>query len=73
MHRFALGGLLFTEKLGEDVANYIKSKDICKLKGKVVELVTLILGGFSIDLESYFFNWNIINKRKKQTKYNQRR
>ena len=49
MHRFALGGLLFTEKIGEDVANYIKSKDICKLKGKVVELVTLILGRFSID------------------------
>ena len=26
-----------------------KRKDICKLKGKVVELVTLLLGRFSID------------------------
>ena len=27
----------------------LKRKDICKLKGKVVELVTLLLGRFSID------------------------
>ena len=50
MHRFALGGLLFTEKIGEDVANYIKKERIfANIKGKVVELVALVLGRFSID------------------------
>ena len=40
--------LLFTENKGEDIVNYIK-EDIYKLEGKVVELVTLLLGRFSID------------------------
>ena len=39
-----------TENKGEDVANYIKKGRIfANVKGKVVELVTLILGRFSID------------------------
>ena len=42
------GWLLFTENKGEDIVNYIK-EDIYKLEGKVVELVTLLLGRFSID------------------------
>ena len=42
--------LPFTENKGEDVANYIKKGMIfANVKGKVVELVTLILGRFSID------------------------
>ena len=43
-------GLPFTENKGEDVANYIKKRRIfANVKGKVVELVTLVLGRFSID------------------------
>ena len=42
--------LPFTESKGEDVANYIKKRRIfTNVKGKVVELVILILGRFSID------------------------
>ena len=41
---------MVTENKGEDVANYIKKVRIfANVKGKVVELVTLILGRFSID------------------------
>ena len=42
--------LPFTENIGEDVANYIKKERIfANIKGKVVELVALVLGRFSID------------------------
>ena len=42
--------LPFTENKGEDVANYIKKERIfANIKGKVVELVALVLGRFSID------------------------
>ena len=42
--------LPFTESKGEDVANYIKKRRIfSNVKGKVVELDTLVLGRFSID------------------------
>ena len=42
--------LPFTENKGEDVANYIRKGMIfANVKGKVVELVTLILGRFSVD------------------------
>ena len=43
--------LLFTENKGEDVANYSKKKGriFTNVKGKVVGLVTLVLGSFSID------------------------
>ena len=42
--------LPFTENKGEDVANYIKKKRIfANVKGKVVELVTLLLRRFSTD------------------------
>ena len=42
--------LPLTENKGEDVAKYIKKKRIfANVKGKVVELVTLVLGRFSID------------------------
>ena len=40
---------MLTENKGEDVANYIQKKDIYKCKGKVVELVILVFGTFSID------------------------
>ena len=41
---------MVTENKGEDVANYIKKGRIfANVKGKVVELVTLLLGRFSID------------------------
>ena len=44
------GWLPFTENKGEDVANYMKKGRIfTNVKGKVFELVTLILGRFSID------------------------
>ena len=47
--------LPFTENKGEDVANYIKKRRIfANVMGKVVELVILILGRFSIDFRSYF-------------------
>ena len=41
----------FYRKQGEDVANYSKKKGriFTNVKGKVVELVILILGRFSID------------------------
>ena len=42
--------LPFTENKGEGVANYIKEERFCKCKEKVVKLVTLILGMFSIDI-----------------------
>ena len=52
MHRFALGGYLL-QKTKERVLLIIsKKKDICKCKGKVVELFTLILGRFSIDFRN---------------------
>ena len=40
-----------TENRGEDVTSHIKKKKkiFANVKGKVVELVTLILGRFSID------------------------
>ena len=42
--------LPFTENIGEDVANYIKKERIfANIKGKVVELVALVLGRFIID------------------------
>ena len=42
--------LHFTENKGEGVANYIiKRRIFANVKGKVVELVTLVLGRFSID------------------------
>ena len=42
--------LPFTENKGEDVASYIKKRRIfANVKGKVVELVTLVVGRFSID------------------------
>ena len=49
MHRFTVGYYLL-QKTKERVLLIIsKKKDICKCKGKVVELFTLILGRFSID------------------------
>ena len=41
--------LHFTENKGEDVANYIKKRIFADVKGKVIELVKLNLGKFSID------------------------
>ena len=44
------GWLPFTENKGEDVANYMKKGRIfANVKGKAVELVTLVLGRFSSD------------------------
>ena len=41
--------LPFTENKGKDVANYIKKEGYLQnVKGKVIELVILILGRFSI-------------------------
>ena len=45
--------LPFTENEGEDVANK-RGRIFANVKGKVVELVTLVLGRFSIDFRSYF-------------------
>ena len=48
MHRLVLGGyLLQTTK--ERMSLITSKKNICNVKGKVVELVTLVLGRFSID------------------------
>ena len=54
--QFRFRWLHFTENKGKDVANYFKKKKriFANVKGKVVELVTLMLGRFSIDLGSYF-------------------
>ena len=44
--------LPFTENKGEDVANLKgKGRIFANVKGKVVELVTLVLGRFSIDFK----------------------
>ena len=49
-HLLCFRWLPFTENKGEDVANHIKKRRIfANVKGKVVELVTLVLGRFSID------------------------
>ena len=40
---------MVTENKGEDVPNYIRGRIFANVKGKVVKLVTLILGRFSID------------------------
>ena len=49
MHRFALGGYFLQKTKERMLLITSKRKDICKCKGKMVELVTLILGRFSID------------------------
>ena len=41
--------LPFTDNKGEEIANYYKERIFANAKEKVVELVTLILGRFSID------------------------
>ena len=48
MHRFSLGGYLL-QKTKEMLLITSKRKDIVNVKGKVFELVILILGRFSID------------------------
>ena len=42
MHRFALGGYLLQKTKERMLLIIWKGKDIYKLKGKVVELVTLV-------------------------------
>ena len=49
MHRFALGGYLLQKTKGRMLLITSKKKDICKCKGKVFDLVILVLGKFSID------------------------
>ena len=49
MHRFTLGGYLSQTTKERMWLNTSKRKDISNVKGKVVELVTLVLGRFSID------------------------
>ena len=49
MHKSTLGGY-FLQKTKERILLITsKRKDITNVKGKVVELVTLVLGRFSID------------------------
>ena len=47
--------LPFTENKREDVANYIKKEGriFANVKGKVAELVALVLGRFSIDFRKF--------------------
>ena len=49
MHRFALSGYLLQKTKERMLLNTSKKKDISNVKGKVIELVTLILGRFSMD------------------------
>ena len=49
MHRFNLGGYLLQKTKERVLLITSKRKDICKLKGKVVEMVTLLLRRFIID------------------------
>ena len=49
MQRFNLGGYLSQKTKERVLLITSKREDICKCKGKVDELVTLILGRFSID------------------------
>ena len=47
MHSLALG---VTDNKGEGVPNYIKKgRIVANVKGKVVKLVTVVLGRFNID------------------------
>ena len=49
MHRFALGGYFLQKTKERMLLTTSERKDIYKCKGKVVELVTFVLGRFSID------------------------
>ena len=48
MHRFALGGYLL-QKTKERMLLITSRRIFANVKGKVVELVTLVLGRFSTD------------------------
>ena len=49
MHRFALGSYLLQKTKERMLLITSKRKEFANVKGKVVELVTLVLGRFSID------------------------
>ena len=49
MHRFTLGGYLLQKTKEKMLLITSKRTDIVNVKGKVFELVILILGRFSID------------------------
>ena len=53
MQRFALGGYLLQKTKERMLLITSKKKDISKCKGKMVELVTLVLGRFSIDFRKF--------------------
>ena len=52
MHKFPISGYLLQKTKERMLLITSKRKDIYKLKGKVVELVTLLLGRFSIDFRN---------------------
>ena len=53
MHRFALGGYLLQVTKERMLLITSKKKDICKCKGKVVELVTFVRGRVSTDVRKF--------------------
>ena len=53
MYRFTLGGYLLQTTKERMLLITSKKKDICKCKGKVVELVTFVLGRFSTDFRKF--------------------
>ena len=53
MHKFALGDYLLQKTKERMLLITSKRKNICKCKGKVVELVTLVLGRFSTDFRKF--------------------
>ena len=52
MHKFALGDYLLQKTKERMLLITSKKKDISKCKGKMVELVTLVLGRFSINFKN---------------------
>ena len=50
-----------------------KKKELLRFVTAWMELDSIMLSEISQAVIPSHFNWNIINKRKKQTKYNQRR
>ena len=65
MHRFALGGYLLQKTKERMLLITSKRRIFINVKGKVVELVTLVLGRFSIDFRKLVQTHQQRSKREK--------
>ena len=59
MHRFALGGYLLQKTKERMLLITSKRRIFINVKGKVVELVTLVLGRFSIDFRKLLYRYAV--------------